>query len=417
MSAGNYSRPAGSNSRAARAHTSSAGTLKKAHALFRRRRFSQVITMLEPQIFLYRENPAFYYLLGVSCLYADDTGGAYSYLKRAQQLDEDNRRILHALAVVHLKRRETDDALRLWLALLDRDQKNRAARRGLDLVRRTVSARGERVAGFETNPTDSPAAARVQIADLADSGKLRPLYPKTGWYVPRWVIALAILAFVAVPAAFVMPPIVKSALQKPVTQREGVQLLEIGPNVDKLTEYGGEFKFVLPPKEIRDTLSKIQRYFNEYRDNLAMRETNRILHSNASEEVKQKALLFQSHLTRPTFVNFTDNFSYQEVTAHPDLYQGCYVRWRGRVSNLVVTSKVITFDFLVGYEDEKVLEGTVPVSLHFAADIQPSFPLEIIARTDFDKAGHLSLEATSIRPLNPTSASTTSTSTSGTSTR
>ena len=51
------------------------------------------------------------------------------------------------------------------------------------------------------------------------------------------------------------------------------------------------------------------------------------------------------------------------------------------------------------YEDERVLEGTVPVRLSFAADVQPG-PIELIGRVDHE-GEQFALEATSIRRLAP----------------
>lgn len=113
--------------------------LGKAKSLFRRRRFSETIRILEPQVFTYRENPSFYFLLGMSCLMTNDTAGAFSYLKRAVQLDRDMIDARLALAVVHLKRMETEESIRIWLETLDDHPNNKLARKGLDLLKTNAS--------------------------------------------------------------------------------------------------------------------------------------------------------------------------------------------------------------------------------------------------------------------------------------
>ena len=109
--------------------------LKKADRLFASGRYSDVIHLLEPQVYMYREHPRFYYLLGMSCLQVGDFGGAYSYLSRSGQLAPDDVDSLLGLAAVHLRRNETQDALRLWLDVLDVDPRNPQARRGLAALR------------------------------------------------------------------------------------------------------------------------------------------------------------------------------------------------------------------------------------------------------------------------------------------
>ncbi|MCK4515392.1 MAG: hypothetical protein KAU31_09055, partial [Spirochaetaceae bacterium] len=110
--------------------------------------------------------------------------------------------------------------------------------------------------------------------------------------------------------------------------------------------------------------------------------------------------LLSSYFTEPTFVDFVDNFTYAEVAGEPWLYDGCHVRWSGQVSNIAVSDDAIRFTLLVGYEDERILEGTVPVRVPFAADVQAG-PIELIGRVNFQD-GLLSLTATSIRRLAPT---------------
>jgi hypothetical protein len=139
--------------------------------------------------------------------------------------------------------------------------------------------------------------------------------------------------------------------------------------------------------------------FNEFRDNLARREVNRLFNSNASELVKERARLLSSYFTTPTFVDFGDNFTYAEVALEPWLYDGCYVRWSGQVSNIAVVEEATQFTLLVGYEDERILEGTIAVRVPFAADIQLG-SIELIGRVS-DAGGLLSLSATSIRRLAP----------------
>ena len=357
------------------------GVLKKAYALFQKKRFAQVISLLEPQVFLFRENTRFYYMLGVSCLYADDTGGAYSYLKRAHQLDSDDIRVMHALAAVHLKRREPEDSLRLWLSILDREPKNRIAQRGLDLIKRNIEP--------------------GMLVEAIEVGRVKALYPKPPFRIPRWVLPAAAALFVIVPAILFVAPIVEKRIHPPASERTGASVLKIDPSDKNLVEYSGSFRFMLTPAQIAAAFVQIEKSFNTYHDNLAMMEANRILQSNASAVLKQKASLIRSYLRKPDFVTFADNFTYQQVTETPDLYAGCYVKWKGKVSNLHVGATAITFEFLVGYQDEKVLEGTVPVTMNFAADIRDAQSLEIIAKVIPQGSHTFALEATSIRPLLP----------------
>ena len=94
-------------------------TLKDAYLLFSKKKYSDVIRILEPQVFRFRENFNFFYILGMSCLNQGDYGGAFSYLRRAGDIRENDLNTLLGLAVIYLKRGDTGNALRLWLDIID----------------------------------------------------------------------------------------------------------------------------------------------------------------------------------------------------------------------------------------------------------------------------------------------------------
>lgn len=355
--------------------------LKKGWRLFRRRKYAQVISFLEPQVFMYRENPDYFELLGLSCLYTGDYAGAHSYLRRAEQMDPDRTRVLNALAAVALRRRQTDEALRVWLSVLDKEPKNRIARRGLAFLREN----------------DDPN----EIIELFEEGKAKRLMPKEPWTLPPafWILlliaALGLLAYVAAP------PVLNWVGQLGGEERQGAELVELPPEGERL-DTEGEFRLILTQDELATTLRRAREYFNEYRDNMAQREINRILASNASQAIRERARLLENYLREPDFTSFRDNFTYNDIAAQPWLYQETYVRWKGTVSNLELGEERISFDFLVGYQDRRVLEGVVPAYLEFAALIEGGMAVELIGEVELGETeAGFRLRVTSLRMLEP----------------
>ncbi len=352
-------------------------TLSRADRLLRSRKYSQVISLLESQVFLYRDNFTFYRLLGTACLYVGDFGGAYSYLQRAHQIKRDDVRVELGLAAVHLRRREIREALAMWLAVLDREPRNAVARRGLALVRRT-----EDTAEFVT---------------MAESGQLARFFPPVGFALPAWApIAVGAAAIAALGIAF-LPAVIRNVVRPDEPLRDGVQPISATALPDELTQDAGEFRYELGDEEVAALLSRVGELFNGFRDNLARREANRILQSNASPLVKERIRLVARYFREPTFVDFRDNFSYVEVASEPWLYEGVYVRWSGQTSNIRVGEEAITFTLLVGYETARVLEGTVPVTVPFAAEVEPG-AVELIGRLSY-RDGQIGLTATGIRRI------------------
>ncbi|MCK5672653.1 MAG: hypothetical protein KAH95_04715, partial [Spirochaetales bacterium] len=111
-------------------------TLKKASGLFKAGKYKQVLQLLEPQVFRYRQSFDFYYYLGISCLNTSDFGGGYSYLQRAITLKPDDINTMAGLALVHLKRQESSEAIQQWFQILDIEPNNKLAKRGLETLKK-----------------------------------------------------------------------------------------------------------------------------------------------------------------------------------------------------------------------------------------------------------------------------------------
>ncbi len=352
-------------------------SLSHAKRLFQAKNFGAVIKLLEPRIFKYRESFSFYYMLGTACLYLGDYGGALSYLRRAHQLRDEHIGTLLGLAALYLKKKDADEALRYWLRVVELDASNKRARRGLELLK---------------GGTDG-----AYISQVLDGGKLEKLLPPVKRNIPYKIILLAAGVCLLLAGGYWL---VQNISWPAPGVREDVEQVELSASVAPLIDYNGSYPYTFSEREVSDIFHKAKRYFLEYRDNLAVRECNRLLNSNAVYGLKQKAEILKSYAKKPTFPDFKDPFSYEQVSAEPLLYDGCYVMWKGKVTNLKIGKDKITFDFLVGYQEEKELKGIVPVELDFAADIEDGFALELLARVGMD-SGRITLAVASLRRLIP----------------
>jgi hypothetical protein len=283
---------------------------------------------------------------------------------------------LLGMAVVHLKQQKTSDALQDWFEVVDQDPKNKYAARGFAAVRKMSDP--ERLTVF------------------TESGRIFRLLPGRRSLHPLLLGAGSILILLA--AAFLFYPAYASYLPRKAPKAERAELTSLDLNIKEYrsdTSTEEEPVFFMTEGELRKSYAEIIDYFNNYEDNLAQREINRIQESNASEELKQKVSLLEKYIREPGFDTFTRNFSYREVKEKILLYEGCYVIWKGRLSNLAVGSDLIEFDLLVGYESGRVLEGIVPVEVDFAVQLDPELSVEVLGRVKRGPKG-LKLEAVSL---------------------
>ena len=351
--------------------------LTQARQLFRRRRFSQVIRLLESQVFRYRNHAEFYALLGSACLHTGDLGGAESYLRRAEQLNEDDIATQLGLAAICFRRGQIEEALAGWLKVIDLDPGNRKARHALDALRKAANWEGSAV-----------NASAIKYKNILPS-----LPPSR-----RALIApLSILCLIGVLIAgyfFLLPRIRRSR-----TSRPGVEQIALSPERSLIEQADGTQELLmLSEQQISAAFDSIKAHLLDYRDNLAMREINRLLSSNASVYVKEKARLMKTFVQDPDLSTVTDPFPYLEVRDDPILYNDCFVVWKGKVANVRIGDERIDFDLLIGYEDETELLGLVPVDLSFAASVNNGDGLEVLGQVRVE-SGRIRLRGISIHRL------------------
>ena len=191
---------------------------------------------------------------------------------------------------------------------------------------------------------------------------------------------------------------------KSAPERESVSVRKDGDNIklqqtEQLVVYDSETRYLLSEEEIRNSFNRMKDYYRNRDDNMTQREINRLKESNASVDVKDKASAFERLLTDNRSENIGTLFSYDEVSHDPFLYDKTVVVWRGAAANLYVTPTSLTFDLLVGYENRKFLEGTVPVFVDYGVKIIEGEPYEIEGEITVDGDEHFRLHALSIRRI------------------
>ena len=332
--------------------------LQKALRLTGKGKYDESVKLLEAEVFRYQESYAYYHILGISCLYAGDFGGAFTYFAKAKNIKFREPSTLLGLAALFLRRGETDRALDLYLDIQDVDPKNSTARRALRVIRK--------YGGTE------------ELNAWLAQGKLGSLYPP----LPRAGISIKPLPLVVsgIILASVIA-VVAGIAMFPVNPRRGLDVSALEKaEQEHPVEMGGAYRYALTEDQVLSLYSKARDLFNKYHDEAARRELNKILESNASAAVKNKARLLLDYLEPPGFDTLKDRFTYAEVSADPLLYRDCHVLWRGSAANLRTGTDKTSFELLVGYDTRTVVEGTVTVELDFPADITTIEPLEVLGR-------------------------------------
>ncbi len=344
----------------------------------KRRRFALAIRILEGRSEIYEENFEYYLMLGTACLYAGDIGNATMYYQKARKIKLTDTRLLLGQAAIFLRRGETDRALQYYLEARENNPSDKICRNAISFIK----SYGD----YET------------ICRWVDSGRITQFYPPLGANPDK------IIAFSSVAAGILVLVFAVSLFLKKADVYNGPRLdlseLELSSdekiNSQEKDLSSGTYNYILSDKDITRSYENALNYFQLHRDNKAQVEINRILNSNASVQIKQKANVLMGYLVEPTFDSLTDNPSYTEFYNEKPLYLDCWVAWGGRVSDAVESeSGKFTCRLLVGYEKMRNVEGIIDVVFDVNPEFAPDQPVKILGKISND-GGHYYLKGKAV---------------------
>lgn len=291
----------------------SQSALVLAKRYMQRRRFDKAITVLESRYDIYAMEFEYNLTLGTAYLYAGDFGAASTWFQKARNIKLSDNNLRLGQAALFLRRGDTNRAIQYYMEILDNDPSHKIAERALEFIKK----QGD----YET------------ICKWIDTGKIEQFYPPLG-FNPFAVVAVAIPVIACVLGCV----LALSLLNRPASpkldpyagSRQNLSSLMLTvdekANVQKENLSSVSFRYILSAAQINQSYEAACKSFQEYDDNSAQIEINRILLSNAALSVKNKAQELMSYLNKaPGFDSIKRNCSYVEVSQDPSLYLDCYV--------------------------------------------------------------------------------------------
>ena len=325
-----------------------------------------MLSLCEPRVIDYRDSFEFSHIRCL-CLYMGDTGAAKDYLHRCETIEGLNVSLLVAQAAMYLRRGDTNQAVETYLTILEYEPRNRIANKAMTFIR-----------------TKGDIAT---ISQWVSNGRIKRFYPDPGFYFPIMPIAAVVLFSVVV---FLSVILIKNIADKRVAKRISLS----GRNIGNLElsydekrnpvdlQSGIVYNTILTSDQITEAYDKAKDFFLAHRDNEAQVEINRILNSNASNTIRERARTLMDYMDEPSFENLKTNYTFEEVNADPLLYQDCWVIWSGRVTNVRSDESFYECDLLVGYDDWKRLEGIVSLSMQQPVSIDEERPVQVLAKIE-----------------------------------
>ncbi|QFP42164.1 hypothetical protein F9Y90_03565 [Borrelia miyamotoi] len=368
--------------------------INKSIRYYNSQRYSDVIKLLEKEIFFYKNHYFYHYILGISYLRIGNLGNAQTYLKKAYTLNPTEPDVKQSIAILLVAQGKEDKAIQIWLKMIEENQAIKRSELSLETIRK--------------NP--------IQGTLFLNKNKLyAKLFPeikvKTRYKLSKLIKSFTIssLAFLIIAIIFLFKyykETIKITLNGS-TSKENKFINNIAAYIDdikindkeKIKNHEGQFVFILTETEIKNSFQKIKTYLKKGKDNFARIEINKILNSNASESIKLKAKNLASFISRPDFITFNDYLSLKEIQNNPSIYANVYIKWSGIINNIEKKDNITYFDFYVGY-NKNTLEGIITTKTTFDIDIDFKDSAEILGQIDYNyNTKELTLNAITIRKI------------------
>ena len=324
------------------------------------RKYNEVIKLLEPHVLEYRDSFAFHFYLGLAYLNLGEMAYAKDYFSTARKLKPNDPDLMAATAAMYLRRSDTRKAVEYYLRILSFRPSYVLAKKVLACIKKYDTAEA--------------------MGDFIRTEKIRSLYPMPSIIeIYKKYIKIGI-AFVIALILCVFIGFFVSSFFRPA-EREDITVLNLdSAEKKKSIDMEGVYREVLTHSQVLSSYSKAQNHFQTFHDNLAQVEINRILNSNATFSIKQKATGLETLLKEPRIDTIRDVFSLAEVEAKPYLYNKCYVLWKGMPTNVQKLENSLRFKLLVGYDTKRTLEGTINVFCDFVNDVDVEKVISVLGQ-------------------------------------
>ncbi|AYE36031.1 hypothetical protein DB313_00685 [Borrelia turcica IST7] len=357
-------------------------------------KYSEVVKLLEKEIFLYKNYYFYHYILGMAYLKMGNLTNAHTYLKKAYTLNPTEPDVKQSIAILLVAQGKEDKAIRIWLKMIEENQEIKRSELSLETIRKNPI---QGTLFFNKKKTYDKLFPEIKAKtgeNLFNS--IRIVLTTVGLISLVLVIFLFINSKEIITLQFSSKSKNKKAINNITAYIDDIKIND----KEKIENDEGQFVFILTETEIKNSFQKIKNHLKENKDNFARIEINKILNSNASESIKLKAKNLASFISRPDFITFDDYLDLKKIKQTPLIYSNAYVKWEGIVNNIEKKDNIIYFDFYVGY-NKNALEGIITTKTTFDIDIDFKDSVEILGQIDYTK-GKLTLNAITIRTIEKT---------------
>jgi len=335
--------------------------LNKAAILAKKRDYEGALKTLRNEEDRYYGSFKYYYLYGVICLHSGNFIEAHEYFNLARKIKIKDTSVMLGFAVLYLRKLNTVQALEYYLNVQEAEPKNKIVKKALTVIRKNSA--GEALSDWLTENIST----------------LFPPIPGPGINT-KTLIGIGVLA--AALLIILSGILIAKNSSGARNQRPTAEYILSSQERNAAVQLDGYYRYILTRDQALSLYDRALSLFTSYRDEAAKINLNRILESNASDGLKNRARLLMDNMDVPGFDNFkrSDIPNISDVRNEAVLYRNVHVIWRGMATNVIITDEYTRFDLLVGYDTRTTLEGIVPVVFRVPVAINTERPLEVLGK-------------------------------------
>ncbi|MGC8765598.1 MAG: tetratricopeptide repeat protein [Brevinematia bacterium] len=308
------------------------------------------------------ENITIEKILAIVLIELQDYKEAKNILLNILEKCPDDPEALNAIAYIYLKEGLIDEATKFLLDALYIDKENKTIKNNLERIRNTDDPK---IAFSLIPPKDFlylnlPPLPFFRILKVFFIKLLMTSYGK-------FVVLFSSVVLLLIIIYLIYPSYINWAEDYRFKKGLGkgrITHLEI-KDIEKLVEERKKYQLKLSEEDVKKKFSMIEYYLQEKKVNKATITINELLNSNASEQIKERVIIWRDFLIKLENSSQIDYLpSVQEVLRAPFLYQDVYVSWGGTIVNLEHKERKETvFDLLINFVDNATVEGIAEVHL------------------------------------------------------
>ena len=355
---------------------------KKGLKYYRKKKYIKAISFFEKALVEFRDDPQIYLYLGYSSVKINDIDGARRYFKSGSIIDENNTELKKGLAFIYLKDERIEDAISLWGEVLKERPLDKKVKRALKKLRVAEDLR--------------------KFAENARPEEYLSMKPPFFVKIKPYFISITVVVIVTVAGViFYTSPLYEKALQKYFPKVAELKSINLPVEKNLVSENAEGALYYFKESELKEAFVKVKKLIYRNKINSAIVLLNKIMHSNASPQTKEKFKILYKFIETPDPFSLDYNPQFYEIVKDPIAYRGVFILWDGRVANLIKGKNLIEFDLLVNYINEDTIAGIAHVKMPGKYFIENKEKVEVFGRyTGYDKKnGKLFIEGILLKKL------------------